>query len=160
MISLSRLVRRATALLLPLAAASAADGYPASFDVDGKVLVGYGANGDRYETWLSEEWPVIDSLLPSSIKSELAGKDYVTVPVDRPEDADGFFVRGQATGRDQAVHTAADIPVSAYSRSDAWLAFVGVQTNTDVFFKIGKLVLGPGRRYESWSEERLPAPER
>jgi len=42
------------------------------------------------------------------------------------------------------VHTATDIPVSAYSRRAAWQAFVGVQTNTDVFFKIARLVLGPG----------------
>jgi alkaline phosphatase len=136
-----------------------ADGYPASFDIDGKMLVGYGASGDRYETWLGKEKPVIDSLLSSNIKTELAAKGYATVPVSRPEDADGFFIRGQAVGRDQAVHTATDIPVSAYSRSDAWRAFVGVQTNTDIFFKIGKLVLGPGRRYDSsiehWSEERL-----
>jgi len=139
-----------------------ADGYPASFDVDGKMLVGYGANGDRYETWLSKERPVIDSLLPSDIKAELATNGYASVPVNRPEDAEGFFIRGQAVGRDQAVHTATDIPVSAYSRSDAWRAFVGVQTNTDIFFKIGKLVLGPGRRsddsIERWSEERLRVP--
>jgi alkaline phosphatase len=69
-----------------------------------------------------------------------------TVPVSRTEDARGFFLRGQAIGRDQAVHTAVDIPVSAYSRSDAWRAFVGVQTNTDIFFKIGRLVLGDGGR--------------
>ena len=33
------------------------------FDVDGKILVGYGASGDRYETWLGKPLPVIDSLL-------------------------------------------------------------------------------------------------
>jgi alkaline phosphatase len=141
-----------------------ADGYPKSFDVDGKVLVGYGASGDRYETWLSKEKPVIDSLLSNDIKSELAGNGYVDAPWKRTEDAEGFFLRGQAVGRDQAVHTAADIPVSAYSRSDAWRACVGVQTNTDIFFKIGKLVLGPGRRYdasiERWSEMRLALPGR
>src|SRR3989442_10597033 len=48
----------------------------------------------------------------------------------------GFFIRGQAPG-DQAVHTASDIPISAYSTgSDAWRSFVGVQKNTDVFFKL------------------------
>jgi alkaline phosphatase len=135
------------------------DGYPKSFDVDGKVLVGYGASGDRFETWLGKEKPVIDSLLSTDIKAELGAKGYASVPVSREEDAAGFFIRGEAVGRDQAVHTASDIPVSAYSRSGAWRAFVGVQTNTDIFFKIGKLVLGPGRRYdasiERWSEEQL-----
>jgi alkaline phosphatase len=32
----------------------ASDGYPTTFDVDGKVLVGFGADGDRYEGWLSK----------------------------------------------------------------------------------------------------------
>ncbi len=47
------------------------DGYPKSFDIDGKILVGYGASGDRYEGWLSKPLPVIDSLLPNDIKAEL-----------------------------------------------------------------------------------------
>ena len=48
-----------------------ADGYPATMDVDGKMLVGYGASGDRYETWLSKPLPVIDGLLPDDVKGEL-----------------------------------------------------------------------------------------
>jgi alkaline phosphatase len=141
-----------------------ADGYPKSFDVDGKILVGYGASGDRFETWHGKEKPVIDSLLSSDIKAELAANGYADTPVKRTEDAEGFFLRGQAVGRDQAVHTAADIPVSAFSGGDAWRAFVGVQTNTDIFFKIGKLVFGPGRQLdasiEHWSENRLAPPGR
>jgi len=120
------------------------DGYPATYDIDGKMLVGYGASGDRYETWLAKPRPVIDSLLPNDIKGELTAASYAAVPVTRPEDAaDGFFLRGQAVGRDQAVHTAADIPLSAYSShgSRAWQRFVGVQTNTDVFFKVMQSVL-------------------
>jgi alkaline phosphatase len=122
----------------------ASDGYPTTFDVDGKVLVGFGANGDRYEGWLSKPLPVIDSLLSSDIKAELGVEGYASQPYLRAEKDFGFFLRGQAAGQDQAVHTATDIPVSAYSRDDAWHAFVGVQTNTDVFFKIARLVLGPG----------------
>jgi alkaline phosphatase len=121
-----------------------ADGYPATFDVDGKILVGFGANADRYESWLSKPLPVIDSLLPGDVKAELAGDGYASQPYLRDERNFGFFVRGQAAGQDQAVHTATDIPVSAYSRRSAWQAFVGVQTNTDVFFKVARLVLGPG----------------
>ncbi len=124
----------------------AADGYPTTLDIDNKVLVGYGANADRYEGWLSKPLPVIDSLLPSDIKTELASKGYGARPIDRDEKNFGFYLRGQAAGQDQAVHTATDIPVSAFSRRDeAWKAFVGVQTNTDVFFKIVRLVLGPDR---------------
>ena len=53
-----------------------ADGYPATMDVDGKVLVGYGASGDRYETWLAKPLPVVDSLLPAAIKAELKARGY------------------------------------------------------------------------------------
>jgi len=119
------------------------DGYPATTDVNGKILVGYGANGDRYETWLTKPTPVIDSLLPTQIKGELATLGYAGDPVLRAADAAGFYIRGQAAGRTQAVHTASDIPVSAYSTGPnrAWLRFVGVQTNTDVFFKIAQSML-------------------
>jgi alkaline phosphatase len=63
------------------------------------------------------------------------------IPVTRPEKANGFFIRGQATGREQAVHTATDVPISAYARNPfAWMPFVGVQRNTDVFFKIAEAI--------------------
>jgi len=120
-----------------------ADGYPATMDVDGKVLVGFGASGDRYETWLSKPLPVIDSLLPDAFKTELLGKQppYVKEPVQRGSDAGGFYLRGNVTGG-QAVHTAADIPISAYSSgSDLWKEFGGIQTNTDVFFKLMRAAL-------------------
>ena len=113
-----------------------ADGYPKTYDVDGKILFGFGASGDRYETWLTRPLTVIDSLLPSNIKNELAGKGYPPSPLQRSADRSGFFIRGQAAA-DQAVHTASDVPISAYSTgSDAWRRFVGVQRNTDVFFKL------------------------
>ncbi len=125
------------------------DGFPASQDIDGKLLFGYGASADRYETWLTRPQPVIDSLLPASFKTELTGKAYVKEPAERGtkgnrEDANGFFIRGQAGGVTNAVHTASDIPISAYSSgSQAWRKFVGVQRNTDVFFKLMESVV-PG----------------
>jgi alkaline phosphatase len=125
-----------------------ADGYPATMDVDGKVLVGYGANADRYETWLSKPLPVTDSLLPAQIVKELAAAGYAPEgqSYKRASDASGFFLRGNLSGY-QAVHTAADIPVSAYSgRSDLWREFVGVQSNTDIFFKLMRAALAPGER--------------
>jgi hypothetical protein len=115
--------------------------------------VGFGANADRYEGWLSKPLPVIDSLLSSNIKAELAAAGYASQPYLRAEKDFGFFLRGQAAGREQAVHTASDIPVSAYSRGTSWQAFVGVQTNTDVFFKIARLVLGSGRGRKDSREE-------
>lgn len=134
----------------------AADGYPVSLDIDNKLLVGYGADGDRYEAWLTKPRPVIDSLLPSDIKSELTVKAYPAEPFHRGVpgsqqvattdpygDSRGYFIRGQVTGRAQAVHTAADIPISAYSRgSHAFRLFYGVQENTDIFFKLASAVLG------------------
>jgi len=123
-----------------------ADGYPKTYDVDGKILFGFGASGDRYETWLTRPLTVVDSLLPSSIKSELAGKGYSASPLQRSADRSGFFVRGQAAG-EQAVHTASDVPISAYSTgSEAWRTFVGVQRNTDVFFKLMEATAGAGAR--------------
>lgn len=118
------------------------DGFPESFDIDGKILFGYGASGDRFENWLTRPRPLIDSLLPNDIKGELKTAGYLGVPVDRSK-VDGFFLRGQAVGQDQAVHTASDIPVSAYSaRSAIARQFVGVQRNIDVFVKLARAVLG------------------
>jgi alkaline phosphatase len=120
------------------------DGFPASYDVDGKLLVGFGGNGDRFENWLTPARPSRESLTPAKLASDLAAKGYASnVPFTRTDKAaSGFFIRGQAIGKDQAVHTASDIPISAYARDAfAWLPFVGVQRNTDVFFKIAGAML-------------------
>lgn len=125
----------------------APDGYPATMDVDGKLLVGYGAGADRYETWLWKPLPAADGLLPGDVRGELQGRGYGSEPIQRLSDADGFYLRGQVPGG-QAAHTASDIPISAYSSgSDLWREFVGVQTNTDVFFKLARAALrGRGER--------------
>ncbi len=128
-----------------------ADGYPATMDVDGKMLVGYGASADRYETWLSKPLTVTDSLLPAQLVTELAAAGYAPEgqPFRRTSDANGFFLRGNVSGY-QAVHTASDIPISVFSSGgDVWKEFVGVQANTDVFFKLMRAALIPGdRRHE------------
>jgi len=122
-----------------------ADGYPATMDIDHKMLVGFGASSDRYESWLAKPTPVIDSLLPVEFKDAgglLGAKGYATIPGLRDIDKNGFFVRGQLNGEGQAVHTATDVPVSAYSSgSRAWIRFVGAQKNTDVFFKLATAAL-------------------
>jgi alkaline phosphatase len=120
-----------------------ADGYPETMQIDNKLLVAFGANGDRFETWLSKPLPVIDSLLPGHVKSSLGASGYApTVATRAPDAAGGMLLRGQVPG-DQAVHTAADIPVSAYSSgSRVWASFTGVQTNTDIFFKLMRATLG------------------
>lgn len=121
------------------------DGYPETFDVDGKLLFGFGAGSDRYENWQQKPRPVIDTLLPKKLVDELKSKGYAEQPHQRAGDRKGFFVRGQLfEERGQtAVHTAADIPVSAYSStSQAYRQFYGVQENTDVFFKLMRAALG------------------
>lgn len=103
-------------------------------------------SGDCYETWMTNPLPSpsVDSL-PTSISTELGAKGYPTLPVDRAKEM-GYYLRGQAGGRTFAVHTASDIPVSAYSTSrtgrEPWRSFGGVQENTDIFFKIMRAVIG------------------
>lgn len=104
----------------------AADGYPVSTLIDGKMLIGYGANADRYETWLPSAFPTKDSQQPFPPAQSPAD------PNVRNKDI-GYFVSGQVSG-DQAVHTATDVPLSAYGAGSD--AFHGVIDNTDVFFKL------------------------
>jgi alkaline phosphatase len=118
------------------------DGYPETWDISGKVLFGFGANGDRYENLLTKPKPIVDSLLSSAIQAELRDSGYPAQPYARNQ-TDGYFIRGQAVGREQAVHTASDIPVSAYCpRARAAAQFVGLQRNTDVFFKLLNAAIG------------------
>ncbi len=112
------------------------DGYPQTTDIDHKMLIGYGANADRYETWLANEKPTQDSQQPFVKAAPLN-----TYPANASvrNATTGFLVTGQVSG-DQAVHTASDIPLSAYGRG-AWM-FTGVMDNTDVFFKVMQATLG------------------
>ena len=113
--------------------AIAADGYPVSTDVDFKMLIGYGANADRYETWLANATPTRDEQQPFGDKGALGA--YPASPRQRNA-ATGFLVTGQVPGS-SAVHTATDVPLSAFGRGAA--AFTGVMDNTDVFFKLARI---------------------
>lgn len=116
------------------------DGYPETLDIKGKLVAGFGASADRYESWKQKALPIIDGLLPAAIKDELIRKGYPKASHQREE---GAFIGGQIPGRGQAVHTAVDIPVSSFSSgSDAYQLFYGVQENTDVFFKLMCATLG------------------
>jgi alkaline phosphatase len=108
----------------------AADGYPATTDIDFRLLVGYGANADRHEDWRTNAAP-----LPSSAQAvNKAGPvaTYPNTPMTR-DAAGGFMITGHVPGG-SAAHTASDVPLSAYGPG-AW-AFTGVMDNTDVFFKL------------------------
>jgi len=113
-----------------------ADGYPETTDIDYRLLVGYGANSDRYEDFRTNDRPLQDSQQPFVKKEPLSA--YPAGPMAR--DVDGkFLVTGQVPG-DSAVHTATDIPLSAFGPG-AW-SFTGVQDNTDVFFKLAQAANG------------------
>ncbi|WP_153118007.1 alkaline phosphatase [Rhodocyclus tenuis] len=112
-----------------------ADGYPENTDVAGKMLIGYGANADRYETWKTFPQPAQDSQQPFYKDAPLN-----TYPANAAaRTGDGFLISGQVSG-EQAVHTATDIPLSAYGRGAS--LFTGVFDNTDVFFKLGQIAIG------------------
>lgn len=114
----------------------AADGYPETTDVDFKLLVGYGANADRYENWLSHSTPTQDSQQPFVGAAPQSG--YPAHPGARNAGS-GYLVTGQVPG-DQAVHTATDVPLSAYGRGAG--LFSGVIDNTEVMFKIARALRG------------------
>ncbi len=110
----------------------AADGYPETVDIDNRLLVGYGANADRMEDFRTNERPLQDSQQPFVKKEPLAA--YPAGPMAR--DAEGkYMVTGQVPG-DSAVHTATDIPLSAFGPGA--YSFTGVIDNTDVFFKLAQ----------------------
>ena len=111
----------------------AADGYPETTDVDRRILVGYGANADRYEDWRSNNTPLRDPQQPFAKTEPL--KWYPANPSERDDALGDYFVTGQVPG-ESAVHTATDVPLSAFGPGA--LAFTGVIDNTDVFFKLAQ----------------------
>lgn len=112
----------------------AVDGYPVTTDVDFKMLIGYGANADRFETWLANPTPTQDSQQPFA---GTAPQNSYPASANVRNATTGFLVTGQVPG-DSAVHTATDVPLSAFGRGAA--AFTGVMDNTDVFFKLAQIV--------------------
>lgn len=111
----------------------AADGYPETTDIDHRLLVGYGANADRYEDWRTKKTPQRDVQQPFAVDAPL--KWYPANALERDDAQGDFLVTGQVPG-EQAVHTATDVPLSAYGPGA--LAFTGVIDNTDVFFKLAQ----------------------
>ncbi len=111
----------------------APDGYPATTDIDFRLLVGYGANADRHEDWRTNAAP-----LPVTAQAVNPSGPVSTYPktVMERDKAGGFEITGHVPGG-SAAHTASDVPLSAYGPG-AW-AFTGVQDNTDVFFKLAQV---------------------
>jgi alkaline phosphatase len=108
----------------------AADGYPTTTDVDHRLLIGYAANADRNEDWLTNAKPLRDPQQPFDDRPPLDA--YPKSPTDRAQ-AGKFTITGQVADGG-AAHTATDVPLSAYGAGAP--LFGGVMDNTDVFFRI------------------------
>ncbi|MBI2799226.1 MAG: alkaline phosphatase [Gammaproteobacteria bacterium] len=124
----------------------AGDGYPQSTDPDFKMLIGYGANADRREDWLTNPKPLRDGQQPGNAVVPL--NTYPNLPINR-DVAGGFMVTGQIEDA-VAAHTANDIPLSAMGRGASLLN--GTLDNTDVFFKMMQAAVG-GTRTAGENEE-------
>jgi len=113
----------------------ALDGYPVTTDIDGRMLVGYACNADRYEDWITNLLPIQNA--SHSIASPVL-PNYPQNPLQR-DTVGNYLVTGQIA--DQiATHTASDIVLSAFGRNAA--LFSGVMDNTDVFFKVVRVAVG------------------
>lgn len=119
----------------PTAADANRDSFPDVVDGERKVAIHFAAGPDRYEDWRAQARPV-----PLALGR--AGRDRLVIP--NPERDGGTGVRlGGITPMSvpelgyaptQTVHTAVDVPVSAYGPGAEGLA--GVHDNTEVFFAI------------------------
>ncbi|HEX6704875.1 MAG TPA: alkaline phosphatase [Albitalea sp.] len=134
----------------------AADGYPETTDIDYRLLVGYGANADRYEDWRTKKTPQRDGQQPFASEAPL--KWYSANAQERDDALGEYLVTGQVPG-EQAVHTATDVPLSAYGPGA--LTFTGVIDNTDVFFKLAQAaVRGAVAPADASGAKRPPKPRR
>ena len=115
------------------------DGYPISTDPDFKMLIGYAGNADRFEDWLTNPLPLRDTQQPFNNLPPL--NTYPTGPLNR-DTAGDYLITGQVPGT-TAVHTASDIPLSAFGLGAS--LFHGVVDNTEVFFKMMQAALGGER---------------
>ncbi|WP_428309432.1 alkaline phosphatase [Hydrocarboniphaga sp.] len=107
-----------------------ADGYPTTMNPDFKMLIGYGANADRYEDFLANDKPLKDSQQPGIAVAPLS--TYPGLPINQ-DTAGGLLITGQVPDT-TAVHTANDVPLNATGRG--YSLFHGTMDNTDVFFQL------------------------
>lgn len=140
----------------------AADGYPLSTDPNRKMLIGYAGNADRNEDWLTNPLPLRDgqSILGNGVAAGAGSTfDYDDAPLSNfPAGTTardngsasagnqlGYFITGQVgtLSGGVAVHTASDIPLSAFGRGSS--LFFGYMDNTDVYFRIMQAMIGGAR---------------
>jgi alkaline phosphatase len=99
------------------------------------MLIGYAGGSDRFEDWQSNPRPIRDTQQPFNATAPL--NTHPNNPLER-KTAGNFLITGHVNGT-SAVHTASDIPISAYGRGAAH--FTGTMDNTDVFFRAMKAAL-------------------
>jgi alkaline phosphatase len=111
-------------------------GYPATTDIDFRMIVGYACNADRFEDWITNPLPLQNASHGIATTPPLPG--HPQNPLQR--DVTGnFLVTGQIP--DQiATHTASDIVLSAFGRGSQ--IFTGAMDNTDVFFYVARVAVG------------------
>jgi alkaline phosphatase len=112
------------------------DGYPATTEVDRRMIIGYAANGNRFEDFQANPLPLRDSQQPFNSVAPLNG--HPNGPLNRDQSGQ-YFIAGQIPDP-VAAHTASDIPLSAHGRGAT--LFNGVMDNTDVFFRAMQAVVG------------------
>ena len=118
--------------------ASAADGFPATTDIDYRMVVGYAANADRKEDFLTNPYPIRDGQQPTT--GTAYGTNVGVLPANPlARDANGYTITGQVAGT-SAAHTAADVPVYSFGRGS--VLYSGTMDNTDVFFKAMQAAIG------------------
>lgn len=129
----------------PAAADADNDGYPDAVGGERNAAVHFAAGPDRYEDWSAQARPV-----PLALGR--AGRDRLVIPNPERDGGTGVLLGGitplsiPAAGYapTQTVHTAVDVPVSAYGPGAEALA--GVHDNTEVFFAIlGAVGRGGGK---------------
>ena len=118
--------------------ATAADGFPVTTDIDYRMIIGYAANADRKEDFLTNPYPIRDGQQPTS--GTPYGANVGVLPANPlARDANGYTITGQVAGT-SAAHTAADVPVYSFGRGSS--LYSGTMDNTDVFFKAMQAAIG------------------
>ncbi len=125
----------------PTAGDADGDGFPDVVDGERKVAMHFAAGPDRFEDWRAQPRPV-----PMALGR--VGRDLLVIPNPERDGGSGVWLGGvtpvtvpqRGYAPTQTVHTAVDVPVSAYGPGSAALA--GVRDNTEVFFAIVNAVGG------------------
>jgi alkaline phosphatase len=114
------------------------DGYPDDPNPSYKLIVNFGAGPDRYEDWHSNARYKNPAVLADGVAVANAEEQEAATGRLIPGVVENGVAGGEA--QTQAVHTPADIPISAYGPGAS--QFARVTDNTEAFFSIVNSILG------------------